>query len=87
MYKYNNYKKYKDEFFQTDYGKSLKARLNRLIIIGILGILFSLYLIIWHTTKWDIVSGVILILASLFFIIESISLRISKTNDYILKKK
>ncbi len=87
MYKYNNFKKYKDEFYKTTYGTSLKKRLDRLMIIGILGIIFSIILFIFHTTKWDITTACILLLASLFFILESIILKINKTNDYIIKKK
>ncbi len=87
MVKYDNFKKYKKDFYKTSYGESLKKRLDRLMVIGILGTIFSIFLFIFHVTIWDITSGIILLLASLFFIIESIVLRINKTNDYILKKK
>lgn len=86
-YRYQNFLKFKNEFYQTEYGNNLKKRLDRLIIIGIIGIIFGIILIIFNTNKWDIVTAIILLIASLFFISESITLRISKTNDYILKKK
>ncbi len=80
-------KKLKEEFYQTDIGKDLKLRLTRLLIIGILGILFSIYLFISNTSIFDIITGVILIIASLVFIIASFRLRITKLNDYLVKNK
>ena len=79
--------KLKEEFYQTEYGQNLKKRLNRLFITGILGVLFSLYLFIFHQTKWDIVTGSILTLASMIFIIGSFKVRIDKINDYLVRKK
>ena len=79
--------KLKEEFYQTEYGQNLKVRLNRLFITGILGVLFSLYLFIFHQTKWDIVTGSILTLASMIFIIGSFKVRIDKINDYLVRKK
>ena len=79
--------KLKESFYQTDMGKDLKYRLNRLFIIGILGILFSLYLFIFHSSMWDIYIGVILTIASIIFIIGSFKVRIQKLNDYLVKNK
>lgn len=80
-------KKLKEEFYQTDIGKDLKLRLTRLLIIGILGILFSIYMFISNTSIFDIITGIILLIASLVFIIASFRLRITKLNDYLVKNK
>ncbi len=87
-YSLNKEEKYKlkNNFYATQYGNELRARLNRLLIIGIMGILFSIYLFIFNTTKWDIVTGIILLLASFTFIIASFKIRINKLNDYLIKQ-
>ena len=79
--------KLKEEFYKTDIGKDLKLRLTRLLIIGILGILFSIYLFVSNTSIFDIITGIILVIASLVFIIASFRLRITKLNDYLIKNK
>ena len=79
--------KLKEDFYKTDFGKNIKLRLNRLFFIGIIGILFSIYLFISHTTKWDIITAVLLTIASIVFIISSFKVRIKKLNAYLVKKK
>ena len=79
--------KLKAEFYNTEFGKSIKSRLNRLLITGILGIIFSIILFIFPSNKWDLITGIILIIASLFFIISSFKVRIRKLNDYLVSKK
>jgi len=80
-------KKLKEKFYNTEIGKSLKTRLNRLFILGISGLLFSLYLFIFHSNYWDIYTGVLLIIASLVFIIGSFKIRINKLNEFLVKDK
>lgn len=77
----------KNRFYNTEYGLSIKKRLNRLCLTGILGILFSIYLFIFPNNKWDIVTGIILVIASLIFIFGSFKVRINKINDFLTKKK
>ena len=77
----------KNDFYKTEYGTSLKKRLDRLFIIGIIGIIFSIFLFIFPSNKWDIVSGIILVLASIIFIVGSYKVRIDKINTYLTKKK
>ena len=79
--------KLKEKFYQTTYGRSLQTRLNRLLITGILGIIFSIILFIFPSNIWDIVTGMILVIASLIFIIGSFTLRVQKINDYLIKQK
>ncbi len=80
-------KKLKEDFYKTEFGESIKMRLNRLFIIGILGILFSIYLFITSENKWNTIYAIILVMASLIFIGGSFSVRIQKLNDYLIKKK
>ena len=77
----------KDKFYNTEYGSLIKKRLDRLFITGILGILFSCYLFIFPSNKWDIVTGIILLIASFIFIIGSFKVRIDKLNNFLTKKK
>jgi len=88
-YSLNKEEKYllKDEFYKTEFGTSIKKRLDRLFVVGILGIILSILLFIFHTTKWDVVTGIILIIASLIFIIGSHKVRINKINKYLTQKK
>jgi len=79
--------KLKDEFYQTEFGKNIKYRLNRLLITGIFSFIFSILLFIIHTTIWDITTGIILLIASLIFIIGSHKLRINKLNNFLISKK
>jgi len=79
--------KLKDEFYKTEFGNNIKKRLDRLFLIGIFGIIFSIILFIFYTTKWDIVTGAILLIASFTFIIGSHKVRINKINIYLTKKK
>lgn len=80
-------KKLKQDFYNTEIGKVVKFRLTRLLITGIVGIVFSLYLFINPANKWDIISGIILTLISLGFVIASFKVRIDKLNDYLISKK
>lgn len=88
-YSLNKEEKYllKEDFYKTEFGNSVKKRLDRLFITGFFGTLFSILLFIFHTTKWDIVTGIILLIASLIFIIGSHKVRINKINTYLTQKK
>lgn len=80
-------KELKNNFYNTEFGKSIKNRLDRLFLIGIIGILFSVYLFINPSNKWDIVTGVILVIAGVIFLVGSFKVRIKKLNDYLVKQK
>ena len=77
----------KINFYITEFGRNIQARLNRLCTIGILGLLFSVYLYITATNKWNIVYATLLALSSIFFIIASYKIRINKLNEYLIKQK
>ena len=77
----------KEEFYKTEFGKSIKKRLDRLFITGSLGIIFSIYLFITPKTKWDLVTGIILFITSVFFTTQSHKIRIKKINSFLTQKK
>ncbi len=83
----NERKELKNKFYNTEYGNNIKKRLDRVFIIGILGIIFSLCLLILPNNKWDIVEGIILIIASFIFIFGSHKVRINKINTFLTKNK
>ncbi len=76
----------KEKFYQTDFGSSMRARLNRLLIIGIMAFIFSIFMFVTNTNIWEIVMGVMLLIASFIFIIASFKIRVKKLNDYLVKK-
>lgn len=81
----------KKEFYNTELGKTLNIRLTRLLFTGLIGILFSLYIIAndyknkisWMT--WFL--SIPLLIFSLIFIFMSFKLRIKNLNDYVINKK
>ena len=79
--------KAKEEFYQTDLGRNLKFRLDRLFITGIVGILFSIFLFVSNSHVAEIVLGIMLLIASLVFLISSIKIRRDKISIYLNKKK
>ena len=79
-------KNLKKEFYSTDFGIQINRRLTRLLITGITGIIFSIYLFIVASTKWNYVYASILAIASFIFIIGSFKVRIDKLNAFLVKK-
>lgn len=83
----NEKKELKNNFYNTEFGKNIKNRLDRLFLTGVIGAFFSLYLFINPSNKWDIITGIILVIASIVFVIGSYKVRIRKLNDYLVKQK
>ena len=65
----NTKKEVKTEFFQTDFGKDLKKRLNRLVIYSILLTLCAIYYIIDGIINEFNVSNILIIIVTLLFAI------------------
>ena len=84
-------KELQNKFKQSAYGQNLLFRLKRLLIIGIVGICFSLleFGVAFFNKKdiWDLISGSILFIISLIFIIGSIRTKSKKLNEFALKQK
>lgn len=80
----------KQKYYAKEEGKNMQNRLNRLVITGIMGLLFSAYLIYSNITNdgnnvWQYILSGILIIASLLFIIGSYKIRIKVLNQYAVK--
>ncbi len=80
-------KNLKEEFYQTELGQTIKFRLNRLFLTGIVGIIFGTILIILNKSIWEITLGITLIIICIIFLISSFTVRINKINDYLVKKQ
>lgn len=78
-------------YYQSEKGKTMMIRLNRLLIIGILGIILATCLGIYNYTNnknlWDYVSASILLIVSIIFIFKSIHIRAIEFNKQALKEK
>ena len=84
-------KKLKKEFAKTKQGKDLLFRLKRLLIIGIIGIVFSILLLLVaffnKESIFNYIEAIMLLIASVIFLIGSIRMKGKQLNNYALKKK
>lgn len=79
-----------ENYKKTDSGRGMMARLTRLVIIGILGILYSVFLFVssFKDLKWtDYLVIVPLLLISIFFIVMAFRLKKKVLNQFAIKKK
>lgn len=82
--------KVKEKYYATEKGKEMKTRLDRLMVIGTIGICFSIFLIISgylsHKIEWYTwVVAIILLLFSIVYIIGSIQIRGKVLNQFAVK--
>lgn len=84
-------KKAREDFYKTNDGKALHYRFTRLLIVSVLLILYGLFLIIEtlvkHGSIFGIVSGILLFVFALVFLIGRHKLIVDRVNKYLLKKK
>ena len=82
--------KVKSKYYATEKGKEMKARLDRLIVLGIIGICFSIFLVVsgilankieWYT--W--VVAITLLIFSIVYIVGSITIRGKVLNQCAVK--
>lgn len=79
--------KIKNKFYNTDFGKNIKYRLNHLLMIAIIGIIFGIILIVTKTNMWELILGILLLITSIFFTISSFVIRNKQLNAYLLNQK
>ena len=83
--------KARNDFFNTDFGRDLKKRLNRLVIYSILLIGFAIYFIIDNIINDNTVTNYILaaffIIFAIIFLIGRHYVIIKNANDYMIKNK
>ncbi len=79
------------KFKKTEYGKNLLYRLNRLLIIGLIGIGFSIleFIVAIFNKKdiFDFIAATLLLIISIIFITSSIKTKNKQLNNYALKQK
>ncbi len=83
--------KCKEKYYKTEKGKEMKVRFIRLNIIGIVGIFFSIFLIINGYIEnsiniWTWIWASILFICSMIFIIGSSILKGKVLNNFAVKK-
>ena len=85
-------KELQQQFYETTKGKEMKKRLLRLRIIGLVGIFFSIFLVIsgyiskelnWAT--WAM--SILLMLCSCVYFVGSFTIKGKMLNDFAIKKK
>ncbi len=79
-----------ENYKKTEVGKVMMGRLFRLIFIGILGIMYSFFLLVgqWNKLKWtDFFVIVPLSFISVFFIVMSFRLKKKVLNQFVIKNK
>lgn len=83
--------KARNAFFNTDFGRDLKKRLNRLVIYSILLIGFAIYFIIDNIINDNTVTNYILaaffIIFAIIFLIGRHYVIVKNANDYMIKNK
>lgn len=79
--------KLKKDFDNTEFGIRTNTRLKRILVWGILSLLFGLLLIFSHSNIWEIISGILLLIASLVYFIGFYKIRIRNLNNYLISKK
>ena len=77
-------------YYSTSKGREMRIRLTRLIIIGLIGILFGIYMIgngiLTHQIHWyDYLVAIPLLLASVTFLIGSFLIGKKVLNQFVLK--
>ena len=83
--------KARNDFFNTDFGRDLKKRLNRLVIYSILLIGFAIYFIIDNKINDNTVTNYILaaffIIFAIIFLIGRHYVIVKNANDYMIKNE
>lgn len=83
-------KKARDRFYRTPFGKELKPRLQRILIIGILLLIYASYLLIDAILKksiWGALAATAIYLFALFFLIGRHKIIVRDVNDFLIKRK
>ncbi len=82
--------KVRNRYYKTEVGMAQRKRLIRLFIIGIIGIAFSIYLVVdaylkGNVSVWTWIVAVIVTIFSLVYIASSIVLRGKSLNLFAVK--
>ena len=53
--------KLKKEFYQTSFGNSINKLLRRILLMGIFGLIFSIYMYFTKTYNWELYIAIVLL--------------------------
>ena len=85
-------KEWQKKYYQTAKGKELRVRFIRLNIIGITGIIFSIFLVVSGYLSQEInwatwVMAITLLLFSIVFLVGSFLIKRKVLSQFVVKKK
>ena len=82
--------KAKNDFYQTDKGKNLKKRFDRLLLYSILLAMFAIYIIISTIINddafYNYIYGISLFVMAIIFLIGRYKIYLENINNFIVKK-
>lgn len=82
--------KAKNDFYQTDNGKNLKKRFDRLFLYSILLTMFAIYIVISAIIKddefYNYIYGISLFVMAIIFLIGRYKIYLENINNFIVKK-
>lgn len=81
----------REKFYETDFGKTLKPRFTRLLVVSVLLFIYAIVLfveaLIKHGSIWGYVSSIIIFIFAIVFLIGRQKIISQKVNNYLIKKK
>ncbi len=82
--------KAKNDFYQTDNGKNLKKRFDRLFLYSILLTMFAIYIVISAIINddafYNYIYGISLFVMAIIFLIGRYKIYLENINNFIVKK-
>lgn len=83
-------RKAKNDFYQTDNGKNLKKRFDRLFLYSILLTMFAIYIVISAIINddefYNYIYGISLFVMAIIFLIGRYKIYLENINNFIVKK-
>ena len=81
----NEKKIIKEKFYNTEYGKITKHRLNRLLIYGICGFIVAFFILFTETSLGFLITSYMLLFISAVYLVASFILRRKEFNNFLNK--
>lgn len=75
----------KEKFYNTEYGKITKHRLNRLLIYGICGFIVAFFILFTETSLGFLIISYMLLFISAVYLVASFILRRKEFNNFLNK--
>lgn len=79
------------KFYETSYGKQIKPRFNRLLIVSVILFFYATYLLIdafiKNSSIWNYIASIIIYIFFLVFFIGRHKIIVRDVNNYLIKKK